>query len=323
MIQYRMFAILQQLNLISSARLFPSLRSFIPFSAFSPIQMPTRPNSFAPAALLSWVSAFTDSITPVGLVWIYGMINSIISSITYNLIYSQLPKPYSIKESVSLYNSQTEALLDVQEHPVSSPGHETSQPRLSELPNQNSTVSGNSNAPTQHEATLDALEGRQTHRDDSSDEEDHEISQQTLITFDVEATELSADVVGSWSAELRSANEPPPREPAYQITALTMLPMFLATEGLTTVVSSFVMLPIESLMVRIVAKAYRRSTGMGTGDMYSGFGITWGSIGNVIAAQGIQMVVTGVIWAALVVGSQVTSGKPVIWRRKGDADDEK
>jgi hypothetical protein len=185
-----------------------------------------------------------------------------------------------------------------------------------------STTPRTSAAPSQHTATLQALEGRPSNRDDSSDEEDHEMSQQTLITFDVEATEMTEATMGTWSAELRSANEPPPRETTYQITALTMLPPLLAAEGLSSVLAGLALIPLEAIMVRTLARAYRRSAGLGTTDLFAGRAIPWRTVPNVIAVHATELAVTAGVWATFTIVSQAMAGKYPFWGKADETDEE-
>lgn len=165
------------------------------------------------------------------------------------------------------------------------------------------------------EPTLRALEGlpalerteARQEREDSSDGEDDELAHATLISFDVEPTEGAESTAGPWSAELRSANEPKVSEfVKYRVTGLTMLPAIMATEGLRDIVTGIIVMPFEAIMVRLLAKAYRESAGLGVRDLYAvGPHISSSSLGNLASIVGMQVVVTGIIWAGFTVGSQV------------------
>ena len=157
------------------------------------------------------------------------------------------------------------------------------------------------------EHTLRALEGRpafeRPNRDDSSDEED-EIAQATLISFDVEATEAVENSRGTWSAELRSANDPKPSDGImYRVTGLTMLPPIMATEGLREIVAGILVMPLEAVMVRVIGRAYRASAGLGMDDIYLvGPGIY--GFANLFAVLTMQLAITGVAWAGFTIGTQ-------------------
>jgi hypothetical protein len=321
MLNYQMFSIIQQLNMWSSDRLLPSLRSLIPFSAHSPIQLPPLPSSLSAAALFSWATALFFNVAPLGFILVHSAATSTVSSIIYAPIYRLLPRP------VNKIGGLFPVLMDPSDYQERSteidydaPNSENHYP--SGIADGESTTPHNSAAPSQHTATLQALEGRppSPNHDDSSDEDDHEMSQQTLITFDVEATEMTEATMGTWSAELRSANEPPLKETVYQITALTMLPPLLAAEGLSAVLSGFLLLPLEALMVRTVARGYRESAGLSTGDLFAGALIPWHTWRNIFAVHAVEFAVMGAIWGAFTVCSQAMAGKYLIWKSADQAD---
>jgi hypothetical protein len=169
---------------------------------------------------------------------------------------------------------------------------------------------------SEDEPTLRALEGLpaldrtdtrpiQNEQDqDSSDEEDDEMTHATLISFDVEATDVVESSLGTWSAELRSANEPKPSQDVkYRVTGVTMLPPIMATEGLREIAAGIIVMPLEALMVRVIGRAYRASAGLGVEDMY-GPGSGLPSMGNLFSVLTVQLAVTGVIWAGFTVGTQ-------------------
>jgi hypothetical protein len=126
----------------------------------------------------------------------------------------------------------------------------------------------------------------------------------TLISFDVEATDVVESSRGTWSAELRSANEPKPSSDVkYRVTGVTMLPPIMATEGLREIAAGIIVMPLEALMVRVIGRAYRTSAGLGMEDMYP-LGHGFPSMGNLCSVLTVQLAVTGVIWAGFTVATQ-------------------
>lgn len=182
-------------------------------------------------------------------------------------------------------------------------------------------VTPNLNVRAEDPSTLRALEGRpatdpqnESQRgrreavfemeQDSSDEEDAEMAQATLISFDVEATESMDNSLGTWSAELRSANEPKQsKDVKYRVTGLTLLPTILATEGLREVIAGVLVMPLEAVMVRVIARAYRQSAGLGTSDLYRLREVV-PAFETLFSAFTLQLAVTGIVWAGFTVGSQ-------------------
>jgi hypothetical protein len=177
---------------------------------------------------------------------------------------------------------------------------------------------------SEDEPTLRALEGlpaldrtetraRVNERDqDSSEEEEEELTQATLISFDVEATDVVEPSLGTWSAELRSANEPKPSQGLkYRVTGLTMLPPIMATEGLREIAAGIIVMPLEAFMVRVIGRAYRASAGLRMEDMF-----IWGvpSVWNLTIALTVQLAVTGIIWAGFTAGTQRLAA---LWGARG------
>jgi hypothetical protein len=286
-----MFAILQQLNLIPSSKLLPGLRSFIPFSQTSPLQFPPTP-SLNVSSLVSWGLSILQTAAPMLIILAHGKVKYMVARIMYRPIYKTLPRP----SGDSMFS-----------------GINISAPVLEyDTPDQNANE--RSRYRSEDEPTLRALEGlpaldRQDTRphpnerdQDSSEDEEEEMTHAALISFDVEATDVVESSLGTWSAELRSANEPKPSlDVKYRVTGLTMLPPIMATEGLREIVSGIIVMPLEALMVRVIGRAYRGSAGLGTEDMYR-----WGvpSVGNLCSALTVQLAITGVIWAGFTVGTQ-------------------
>ena len=152
----------------------------------------------------------------------------------------------------------------------------------------------------------------QQDNDRSEDEGDEELQQATLISFDIEASDAAPSAAapnasgsGSWSAELRSTNDMKASEvTSYRVTGLTMLPTILATEGLREVIAGLLVLPLESLMVRTIGRAYQKSAALDVANLYApfSFGDMVPAYGNLFGAFSIQVVVTGAVWAGYTFG---------------------
>lgn len=87
-----MFALLQQLDLISSGH-FPALSSFVPWTTYSPIQIPSPPLSFAPTALSRWASEAMTLAAPWLLYLAYTRAHSVCSNFIWFNMYEFLPVP--------------------------------------------------------------------------------------------------------------------------------------------------------------------------------------------------------------------------------------
>jgi len=160
----------------------------------------------------------------------------------------------------------------------------------------------------------------------SNEDDDADLAQPTLISFDVDDT--SATVVepsyGSWSAELRSANEPPSSSGTkYRITGLTMLPIILAAEGLKDLCAAVVAMPIEQAMLRLIVRAYGGTSTGELNDIYN-VGFTMPDGTTLFAAYAFQLVASGVIWAGFTLATEwfVMKRKKKNDKRSKDDDDD-
>ncbi|KAH8650946.1 hypothetical protein BGZ60DRAFT_191211 [Tricladium varicosporioides] len=306
----RMFAMLQQLGLVPSSQLLPTLRSFLPFSKGSPLRIPNMP--LKPTNVVSFTSALLASATPMLVILFMGKVKFLASRLLYRHIYTSLPRPHGESMFSGMAVEPPTAEFDTPDR------------RAEERPAYRA----------EDQPTLRALEGlpaletseirsRQPERDSDSSVADDSETHPTLISFDVEATEAVESpqgAHGTWSAELRSANEPKQSdEPRYRVTGLTVLPPIMATEGLREIFAGILVIPFEALMVRVLGRAYRASAGMNVGDMYPlTAGIrALGYVGfeNILEALTLQLGITGIVWVGFTVGSQW-------WARKNHSGSE-
>ncbi|TVY39032.1 hypothetical protein LOCC1_G006079 [Lachnellula occidentalis] len=299
-LHFRMFAVLQQLNVVSSSHLLPTLGSIIPFLEGPPLLFPVptlRGNTIFSASL-----EIIKSATPLFLVLLHGRAKFIASQILYRPIYKSLPRPTGDSMFGGLQISPPTMEYDTPDQPL--PNHHPSSSR------------------TEDEPTLRALEGlpdvertetrtRPAERDSDSGADDGELTHPTLISFDVEANDGEPQdpaieaALGHWSAELRSANEPPTDERKYHVTGLTMLPTIMATEGLREIAAGIIVMPIEAFMVRSIGRLYRTRLGLGMDDMYSWWSpVRLPSLQNICWALVLQLGITGVFWTGFTVVSQ-------------------
>lgn len=312
-LHFRLFATLQQLNLIPSSKFLPSLGSFIPFSPTSPLIRPP-PLLWNMTSVLGFGTGLLKTAAPLLIILAHGKLKYFVSRLVYRPIYKSLPRP----TGDSMFS-----------------GLAISPPTLEyDAPDQE-RVGVESSYRGEDESTLRALEGlpaleRAETRNrpnegprDTSDDEETEVAQAAIISFDVEATENVEPSLGSWSAELRSANEPKPSEVvSYKVTGLTMLPTILATEGLREAAAGLLVLPLEAIMVRLIGRAFRKAGGLGVEDLWeilpspTSFGFA-----NIISAVGIQVIFTGVVWAGFTFSTYVYTQQRALSEDKVQKDD--
>lgn len=157
--------------------------------------------------------------------------------------------------------------------------------------------------------------GNETNQEDheaSEGEDEAEVNHATLVSFDVEATESVDAANGSWSAELRSANDSrQPKIAKYRVSGITLLPTIMATEGIKELASSVIALPLEYVMVRVRSsqlfcpRSYAESCPpQAIARAYGRKGVLALSLSDfsqrnapVLSAFAIQFICTGVVWA--------------------------
>jgi hypothetical protein len=274
----RMFSLLQQLHLISARRIFPNPWSFIPQTATSPIQLPALPRSMTRASLIAWSTGIFISLAPLVSVAAYHWLWGKVSNSLYRPLYEHMPKPVGDDPK---WNRNIEKLWSEDE----------------DITNERSQT-----AASQHDATLRRLEGL-------PDEEDEEIVQPTLVSFDVEPSEMQASG-NDYSAELRNMNsEQEHSEPVtFRVTFLTVLPPVFASELMSRVITNVILLPVEMVMVKIVAAGF-------TGGKIVFERPNSRLLGNLLAAHAVEFVVGSVIWAMF-------SGLASFMRLSGRAEEE-
>ncbi|RKF79454.1 hypothetical protein GcM1_202029 [Golovinomyces cichoracearum] len=211
-LQFGLFSILQQLNLIPESKIFPDFISLIPFTSSSLIKFNPKKSTTAPLRILSWIEALTQSIAPLLIIRGYEKIQLVIWTIIYRRIYISLPRPTG-PSLMSKY------LL----HLISETDENTENiepPRLNSLPNVACEAIANDLESVSQNIVRDSLE-----------EEDSVINHAQLLSLHVEPYGASEGNRNGWSATLRSA---------YRVTGLTLLPTILATEGLTDVLGDII-----------------------------------------------------------------------------------
>ena len=253
----------------------------------------------SPVSITSWVLSLLHHMAPMLAIFVHGKFKFFFSRMTYRPIYKSLPRPTG--------DSMFSGL------PISAPRMEFDTP--------DQDIHDRNAYRREDEQTLRALEGlpetdrteppalRNEGDPEATDDEDVEVAHATLISFDVEATEAVENSQGTWSAELRSANEPKAADGVkYRVTGMTMLPPIMATEGLREVFAGILVMPVEALMVRVIGSAYRNSSGSGMEDMFAVNSVIRGW-GNLFSVLSIQVAVTGVIWAGFTVGVQMWANR--------------
>lgn len=253
---------------------------------------------------------------PFLMILAHGKVKFFIARMLYRPIYKSLPRP--IGDSIFSGLSGHAPLMEF-DTPDAAVQEERSR-RGEDMP----TLRALEGLPALEREARDETRSHQSmldHGEDSSEDGNDEMHQATLISFDVEATEAVENSLGTWSAELRSANEPVVMEAInYRTTGLTLLPVILAAEGLRETFAGLFVLPLEAVMVRVVARAYRLDAGLSVADLFTA-GAVKGFLArrSMIGVFTLQVVLTGVIWAGFTVTSQWLASR---WRSTAENKQE-
>lgn len=288
----RIFSILQQLYLIPSSKLLPPVNFFIPFTKYSLIGCPPKLSHDIPS-MLRFSFALVDAVAPFALIFAHANFRTMLARLVYRPIYKSLPRP--VGESMFAGLGIVPPSLEF------------------DAPDQLSLASGGSYYEVDEQTVArDGLPGaggiesetRPIHNHPVSDDEEAELTQATLISFDVEATEGLDPTLGTWSAELRSANESKSLpEIKYKVTGLTLLPTIFATELIREAVVTILLIPLETLLIRFIGRTFRLRATLTTWDLwtvaprYRTFNKT-----GILATVGIQIAMSGLIWGIFTTG---------------------
>ncbi|KAL5604150.1 hypothetical protein BROUX41_002137 [Berkeleyomyces rouxiae] len=159
--------------------------------------------------------------------------------------------------------------------------------------------------------------------DDYGTEEDEaDMVTGPLISFDVETSDPTDAPMGTgpWSAELRPTPVNESRSnrplPLYLITMLSTEPHFMACEILSNFTSRVILLPLEFMMLRFLARSYTLAHPAAAAAMLAaGFsvgaprllgGVSLSTIGNILNIELAHLITMGDVWAALtLIGRQM------------------
>ncbi|KAK7747201.1 hypothetical protein SLS62_009143 [Diatrype stigma] len=147
--------------------------------------------------------------------------------------------------------------------------------------------------------------------DYGTDEEDSEMVNPTLISFDVDTSESVDQHTGMWSAELRpngAESQSPAKEfPKYIVNPLTRLPSILGADILTNFVAYLLCTPTDALALRGVARAFAQKRGLPQDHMFDPSildNISLRGIINIFGLEVMRLLISGDAWGLITVVSQ-------------------
>ncbi|OTA67488.1 hypothetical protein K449DRAFT_430714 [Hypoxylon sp. EC38] len=328
-----LFLTMQRLDLIPASQLLPGLKFFIPFSSSSPFSAPPLPESLNASSILGWAGKLVANLAPYATFYLCGYLWQIACSILRSHIRKHLPRP----------------ILTLSPNRISPSSNETRRQTLPESPtlgaadreirHQNpeadATTSLALDQPSGETIPVGSIRRQSTFssrggEDYGTDEEDSEMVNPTLISFDVDTSESNEPPAGIWSAELRPSFPGDPRQqskeaPVYVVNPLTSLPSALASDILANFVTNIFFIPLDSHAFPIVARAFARKRGLPYEDMCDGSflgGLTWRSVLNIIQLDVVKLLISGEVWALTTVVSQWLHVTEEEWKEMRKEEDQ-
>ncbi|KAL7625029.1 hypothetical protein AAE478_004243 [Parahypoxylon ruwenzoriense] len=332
-----LFLTMQRLDLMPASQLFPGPKFFIPFSSSSPFAPPPPLESLNAASVLGWIGKLATNLAPYATFYVCGCIWQAACSLLRLHIRKRLPRPLP---SLPPTNRTPLPTNPTERQPV--PESPTLGAADREIRHQNPEAE----APTS--LALDVQSGGETipvgsirrqstfssrgGEDYGTDEEDSEMVNPTLISFDVDTSESTEPPTGVWSAELRpsfggDSRQMPKEAPKYVVTPLTSLPSVLASDILADLVMNILSIPLDAYAFPTVARALARRRNLpydGMFDVSFLEGLTWRGLFNIIQLDVIRFSISGDVWALVTVLSQwlhVTEEEWRIIRKEGSLDE--
>ncbi|KAI8964011.1 hypothetical protein F5Y11DRAFT_317557 [Daldinia sp. FL1419] len=330
-----LYLTMQRLDLIPASQLLPGPKFFIPFSSSSPLVAPPPPKSFNISSVSSWAGQLVMGLAPYATFYVCGFVWQSVCATLRILIRRRLPRPTTSPppHSRGSGSTSTSHRRAVPESPTLGAADRDTRTQNPEADTATSlAVDVQSNGETvpvgsiRRQSTFSNRGGE----DYGTDEEDSELVNPTLISFDVDTSESTEPPTGIWSAELRpslpgDSRQQPKETPRYIVNPLTNLPALLASDILANFITNTLFIPIDTHAFPIIARALARGRGFPDEGMYArGFlgGLTWRGVLNIIQLDVLKLLISGEIWAITTVVSQWLHVTEDEWREIRKEDDQ-
>lgn len=328
----KIFVAMQRLDLIPGSRWFPSLNFFIPFSSSSPFAAPPPLGSPGARSLPEWAGKLALNLAPfVGYHLLY-FTGEILSYLIRGQIYKSLPHPHPWPSSTT--NLRALVPTNAPQRPSFSES-----PTLGEADREIRHAQGpEADAdplPTIGEGADESLPAGTIRRrgtfssrggdDYATDEEDSDMVNATLISFDVDTSESTEPPPGIWSAELRPSNSGDPgthqkEAPRYVVNTLTRLPSLLAGELLASSLAHILLTPLDILAFRAMATAFSLKFGLPISHMFEARladGLGTQMMMNLFYTEVLKFVTCFGTWAVITAVSQQYHFTDEEWEEHG------
>ncbi|KAI5921359.1 hypothetical protein F4810DRAFT_678667 [Camillea tinctor] len=313
----QLFVALQRLDLVPASRWLPSINFFIPFSASSPFTAPPLPESLDTPSISRWIGRLALNLAPYATYYAFGYVWESISIPIRLRVQKYLPKPSPGPQSTSRNSlpSNTSRRQATPESPTLGAAdreiRHTSNPDM-DIPTA-LALEGQANGESvpvgiRRQSTISSRGGDEY----VTDEEDSEMVNPTLISFDVDTSESTEPPSGVWSAELRPSfngeTRPQQKEaPKYVVNPLTSLPSLLAGEVLTSSITQILLVPLDALAYRAVGRDFARKMGLPYHHMFEVNmfdGLSWRGALNLALIEMVRFLISSDLWAFTTVLSQ-------------------
>ncbi|KAI8625135.1 hypothetical protein F5Y19DRAFT_451040 [Xylariaceae sp. FL1651] len=313
----QLYVAMQRLDLIPGSRWFPNLNFFIPFSSSSPFIAPPPLGSPGAQSFSEWSGKIAINLAPYAGYYLIGCAWEVFSYLIRRQVHKYLPQPGpSSSTSLRALLSSTTRRQSIPESPTL--GAADREIRHTQNPEIDASgplaVNGEGIGEPlpigtfRRQGTFSSRGGE----DYATDEEDAEMVNPTLISFDVDTSESTEPPTGVWSAELRPSfsgdSRPQPKEaPKYIVNTLTSLPSVLAGDIITGSLTHILLTPFEILAFRAMARAFSLKFGLPVGDMFEATladGISTRMILNLFQAEVLKFLTSCEIWAIITVMAQ-------------------
>ncbi|KAI0452244.1 hypothetical protein F5B21DRAFT_484007 [Xylaria acuta] len=306
----QIYVAMQRLDLIPGSRWFPSLKFFIPFSSASPfIALPPLGSSGA-RTVSEWVGKIAISLAPYAGYWLIGCAWDLFSYFIRRKVHKNIPHPWpsSITSLRALVPISTPRRQSFPESPTL--GDNDREIRHTQAPEADADSPATNGEGVGEPLPVGTIRRQGTFSsrggdDYATDEEDPEMVNPTLISFDVDTSESTEPPAGIWSAELRPSNSGDPRTqqkeaPKYVVNTLTSLPSLLAGDILTSSLTHILLTPLDILAFRAMARSFSLKFGLPTGHMFE-ISLADGPVTrmmlNLFQAEVLKFLISAEAWA--------------------------
>ncbi|XDG02183.1 hypothetical protein ABKA04_001798 [Annulohypoxylon sp. FPYF3050] len=329
-----LFLTMQRLDLIPGSQWLPGLTFFVPFSSASPFSAPPLPETLDAPSVLGWVGQLMVNVAPYATFYVCGYVWQTTCALLRTRIRKRLPRPtFSLKNLTITSTTTTTQRQALPESPTLGEADREIRHQNPEADAPTSLALDQPNGETipvgsvRRHSTFSSRAGDEY----NTDEEDAEMVNPTLISFDVDTSESTEPQTGVWSAELRPSFPGDSRQqtkeaPIYAVNPLTSLPSLFASDILSNFVTNILFIPVDSHAFPMVARALAQRRGLPYEDMYDGSflgGLTWRAIANIIQLDMVKLLFSGEIWAGTTMLSQYLHVTEDEWKeiRKDDGEE--